>query len=113
MLYRCRASGLLGPARGPGAHESLPQDRLHPRVREGSRGHDSRAGANLPGEGPRPLGSAGLTSPMPWFGTTQDPAGLFGQAVMVKSMRAKRLDLVRCRGWAVQLASLPVMLIPA
>ena len=62
---------ILGPARGPGAHEPLPQGRLHPRVRGGSRGHGSRARANLPGEGPRPLGSAGLTSPMPCFGTLQ------------------------------------------
>ncbi len=32
----------------------------------------------------------------------QDPAGLFGQAVRVKSSRARWLDLVRSRGWPVQ-----------
>ena len=31
-----------------------------------------------------------------------DPAGLFGQAVRVKSSRARWLDLVRSRGWPVQ-----------
>src|SRR5260370_10366992 len=60
----CRAHGLLGPARGPGAREPLPQGRLHPRVREGRHGSDSRAGAKLPGEGPRPLGSARMISPV-------------------------------------------------
>ena len=32
----------------------------------------------------------------------QDPAGLFGQAVRVKSRRARWLDRVRSRGWPVQ-----------
>jgi len=36
----------------------------------------------------------------------KDPAGLFGQAVRVKSSRARWLDLVRSRGWPVQWASI-------
>jgi hypothetical protein len=40
------------------------QGRLHPRVREGRHRSDSRAGAKLPGEGRRPLGPAGMTSPV-------------------------------------------------
>ena len=35
-MQRCfTVAGLLGPVRGPGAHEPPPQSRLHPRVREG------------------------------------------------------------------------------
>ena len=36
------------------------------------------------------------------FGYWADPAGLFGQAVSVKSRRARWLDRVRSRGWPVQ-----------
>jgi NAD(P)-dependent dehydrogenase (short-subunit alcohol dehydrogenase family) len=36
------------------------------------------------------------------FEDLQDPAGLFGQAVRVKSRRARWLDRVRSRGWPVQ-----------
>ncbi len=36
------------------------------------------------------------------FAVVVDPAGLFAQAVRVKSSRARWLDLVRSRGWPVQ-----------
>jgi len=47
------------------------------------------------------------------FEYLEDPAGLFGQAVRVKSRRARWLDRVRSRGWPVPYASIRIMLIAA
>jgi len=48
-----------------------------------------------------PAGQPIIPDRIKWL-NSEDPAGLFGQAVRVKSSRARWLDLVRSRGWPVQ-----------